>query len=292
MEYYTTGVHPLDILLARTPKGIFIELLGTPESSWRTTIALHFMRSSKKAALYVDTKGEGREYVFQIAGKDTLYHEFDDDEKFIDMCDVLTKDGNVDIIVIDDVPSIVTKFEKESRLGTDSDFLTSEYMIELFIKIRLAMIKNKITVLLVNQIRDSMKDGVTWRGYGGRAMRQYPNVVLFSSKEENIIRGGEIVGEEIGISMLRNSFDNRLKRMVLPMFWNSGFDENYWILREGIRQGVIRRSRSAYSYKGRKVSAATRSGKWEMIKKISGSKELKEELLTEIYKCHGLKWDK
>ena len=286
-----TGSIGLDYALGigGIPRGRIIEIYG-PESSGKTTLALHVVASAQKEggiAAFVDAEHAlDPDYAKKLGVnvKELLVSQPDNGEQALEITESLVRSGKIDVVVVDSVAALTPKDEIEGDMGAHHVGKQARLMSQALRKLTAIVAKSKTTVIFINQIR--MKIGVMFGSPettpGGRALKFYTSVRLDVRRIAQIKKGDEIVGGRVRVKVVKNKVAPPFKLTEFDLMYNEGISKEGEMLALGEKYEVITKKGATYSYGGEKLAVGydkTRTYLKEnpkIAKKIM--KEIKEEL--------------
>jgi recombination protein RecA len=252
-----SGSLGLDIALGigGYPRGRVVEVFG-PESSGKTTIALHAIAEAQKTggiAAFIDAEHAldiGYAKKLGVKVEDLLISQPDSGEQALEITEELVRSGAVDLIVIDSVAALVPKAEIEGEMGDSLPGLQARLMSQALRKLTSSMSKCRTTVFFINQIR--MKIGVMFGSpettTGGNALKFYSSVRLDIRKIENLKVNQESVGGRVRVKVVKNKVAPPFKQTEFDIFFDRGISRVGELVDIGVTISVINRSGSWYSY--------------------------------------------
>ncbi|MGI8336614.1 recombinase RecA [Actinomadura scrupuli] len=259
MEVIPTGSIALDVALGigGVPRGRVVEVYG-PESSGKTSLALHVVASAQKAggiAAFVDAEHAlDPEYAKKI-GVDTdalLVSQPDTGEQALEITDMLIRSGAIDIIVVDSVAALVPRAEIEGEMGDSHVGLQARLMSQALRKMTGAINQTKTTVIFINQLRE--KIGVMFGSpettTGGRALKFYSSIRLDVRRIETLKDGTEAVGNRMRVKVVKNKVSPPFKVADMDLMYGQGISKEGGLIDMGVEQGFVRKSGAWYTYEG------------------------------------------
>jgi recombination protein RecA len=259
VEVIPTGSIALDVALGLggLPRGRIVEIYG-PESSGKTTVALHAVANAQKAggiAAFIDTEHAlDPEYAKKL-GVDTdamLVSQPDTGEQALEIADMLIRSGALDIIVIDSVAALVPKAEIEGEMGDSHVGLQARLMSQALRKITGALNQAKTTMIFTNQLRE--KVGVMFGSpettSGGKALKFYASVRLDVRRIETLKDGTDAVGNRTRVKVVKNKMSPPFKVAEFDILYGVGISREGSLIDLGVEQGIVRKSGAWYTYEG------------------------------------------
>ena len=257
-----TGSIGLDAALGvgGLPRGRIIEIFG-PESSGKTTLALHAVAEAQKmdgVCAYIDAEhAMDPEYAKKLGVKidQLLISQPDNGEQALDIVDSLVRSGKIDIIVIDSVAALTPKDEIEGDMGAYHVGKQARLMSQALRKLTAIVAKSKTVVIFINQIR--MQIGIMFGNPettpGGKALKFYTSVRLDIRRIAQIKKGDEIMGGRVKVKVVKNKVAAPFKQTEFDLMYNEGISKEGEILALGEKMGFIKKSGSSYEYCGEKI---------------------------------------
>ena len=263
IEVIPTGCLSLDLALGigGLPRGRMVEIYG-PESSGKTTVALHAVAEAQKlggVAAFVDAEHALDPVYAKKLGVDldNLYvSQPDTGEQALDIVDALVRSSAVDIIVVDSVAALTPKAEIEGDMGDSHVGLQARLMSQALRKLTAIVNKSKTCVVFINQLRE--KVGVMFGNPevtpGGKALKFYASVRIDIRKSEAIKDGTEIIGNRVKIKIVKNKVAPPFKSCTVDMLYGEGISREGEILDLAVERDLIKKSGSFYSYEGERIA--------------------------------------
>ena len=270
------------------PRGRIVEIYG-PESSGKTTLALHAVAEAQKQggiAAFIDAEHAFDRFYAANLGvnvDDLLISQPDNGEQALDIADQLIRSAAVDIIVIDSVAALTPKAELEGDMGDNKVGLQARLMSQALRKLTATINKTKTTCISINQLRE--KIGVMFGNpettTGGNALKFYASVRLDIRKSSSIKDGDEDVGNEVKVKVVKNKVAPPFRRAEFEIMYGEGISRVGEVVDLGVDFGILEKSGSWYSYGGSKLG----QGKDATKKILADNPELCEEITAKIYEA-------
>ena len=293
MEAISTGSLGLDIALGigGLPKGRIIEIFG-PESSGKTTLALHAVAECQKAggvAAFVDAEHALDPIYARKIGVDVnelLVSQPDTGEQALEITDTLVRSGAIDILVIDSVAALTPRAEIEGEMGDTHVGLQARLMSQALRKLTSSIAKSKCTVVFINQLR--MKIGVVYGNpevtTGGNALKFYSSVRLDIRRIGQIKDKDEIVGNATRVKVVKNKVAPPFKVVEFDIMYGEGVSRRGEIVDLGVKAGIIEKSGSWYSYDSQRIGQGRENAK----RFLRDNPDISTEIDTAIRKNLGV----
>jgi len=287
IESVSTGSIELDMALGigGIPRGRVTEIFG-PESSGKTTLALHIIANAQKAggiAAFIDAEHALDPIYAKNLGVNTdelLLSQPDSGEQALDICEILLKSTALDIIVIDSVAALVPRAELEGDMGDSFIGLQARLMSQALRKLTGLVSKTKTIVIFINQLRE--KIGVMFGSPevtpGGRALKFYSSVRLDIRKTDTIKNGTEMVGSRVKVKVVKNKVAAPFKAAEFDIMYGKGISREGSLVDLGSQVEVLGKSGSWYSYKGERIGQGRENTKLY----LSQNPKLMDEIEQEI----------
>ena len=293
VQVIPTGSLALDVALGigGLPRGRVIEIYG-PESSGKTTVALHAVASAQKAggnAAFIDAEHALDPVYARALGVDTdnlLVSQPDTGEQALEIADMLIRSGGIDIIVIDSVAALVPKAEIEGEMGDSHVGLQARLMSQALRKITGALSATGTTAIFINQLRE--KIGVFFGNpettTGGKALKFYASVRIDVRRIETLKEAGAPVGNRTRAKIVKNKMAPPFKQAEFDIVYGKGISREGSIIDMGVETGIIRKSGSWFTYGDDQLG----QGKENVRQFLSDNPELADEIEQKILVSLGI----
>ncbi len=270
IETVPTGSLSLDIALGLggIPKGRIIEVYG-PESSGKTTVALHMVAEVQKRggiAGFIDAEHALDPVYAKNIGVDidNLYiSQPDNGEQALEITETMVRSGAVDIVIVDSVAALVPKAEIEGEMGDSHMGLQARLMSQALRKLTGIISKSNCSVIFINQVRE--KIGVMFGNpettTGGRALKFYASVRMEVRKAETLKVGGDMIGNRAKVKVVKNKIAPPFKEAEFDIMFGQGISKEGDILDLAVKENIIEKSGAWYAYQGAKIGQGRENAK-------------------------------
>ncbi|WDV47792.1 recombinase RecA [Clostridiaceae bacterium M8S5] len=293
VESISTGALQLDIALGigGVPKGRVVEIYG-PESSGKTTVALHIVAESQKnggTAAFIDAE-HALDPVYArnlgVKTEDLIVSQPDTGEQALEIAEALVRSGAVDVIVIDSVAALVPKAEIDGEMGDSHVGLQARLMSQALRKLAGAIKKSNTVAIFINQLRE--KVGVMFGNpettTGGRALKFYSSVRLDVRRIETLKRANEMIGNRTKVKVVKNKVAPPFRIAEFDIIYGKGISQEGCILDAAVETDIVKKSGSWYSYDDNKLGQGRDNAKLFLAE----NKDLMDEIEYKVRKKHGL----
>ena len=287
IEAIPTGALSLDIALGigGIPRGRIIEIFG-PESSGKTTLALHAIAEAQKLggeAAFIDAEHALDPVYAKHLGVDIdnlIVSQPDTGEQALEIAEALTRSGAVDIIVVDSVAALVPKAEIDGDMGDAHVGLQARLMSQALRKLAGVINKSKTVIVFINQLRE--KVGIMFGNPettpGGRALKFYASVRLDIRKIENIKTDGEVTGARARVKVIKNKVAPPFREAEFDIVYGKRISKEGNILDIAVNLNLVEKSGAWFSYKGEKIGQGRENAKAYIKNNPEIAKELEEKI--------------
>jgi recombination protein RecA len=270
IETVPTGALGLDIALGvgGVPRGRVVEIFG-PESSGKTTVALHIIAEAQKAggeAAFIDAEHALDPVYAKKLGVDIenlIVSQPDTGEQALEIAEALVRSGAIDVIVVDSVAALVPKAEIDGEMGDAHVGLQARLMSQALRKLSGVISKSKTTAIFINQLRE--KVGIIFGNPevtpGGRALKFYSSVRLDVRRIESLKQGNEIIGNRTRVKVVKNKVAPPFKEAEFDIIYGEGISKEGNVLDVAVNIDVINKSGSWYSYGDQRIGQGRENAK-------------------------------
>lgn len=282
-----TGSMTLDAALGigGVPRGRIVEIYG-PESSGKTTVALHIIAEAQKNggnAAFIDAEHAlDPKYASNLGVNidDLLVSQPDTGEQALEIAEALVRSGAMDVVVIDSVAALVPKAEIEGEMGDAHVGLQARLMSQALRKLAGSISKSKTTAVFINQIRE--KVGVMFGNPettpGGRALKFYSSVRIEVRRIESLKEGNNLIGNRTRAKIVKNKIAPPFKQAEFDIMYGKGISRESDIIELGVETEVLEKSGTWYSYNNERLG----QGRENVKQFLANNKELREEIENNI----------
>jgi recombination protein RecA len=267
------------------PKGRIIEIYG-PESSGKTTLALHAIAEAQKMggrAAFVDAEHSIDPIYARNLGvdiDDLILSQPDSGEQALEIVEMLASSGAIDIIVVDSVAALVPQAELDGLMGDNQVGLQARLMSKAMRKLVAVLNRSSCTIIFINQLRE--KVGIVYGNpettSGGRALKFYASVRIDIRRSEAIKDGNDLVGNTVNIKIVKNKVAPPFKSCKVDIIYGKGISKEGEVLDLAIDMGLIKKSGSWYEYSGERIGQGRETAK-EFLKK---NETVMHDLVTKL----------
>ncbi|MDY4560198.1 MAG: recombinase RecA, partial [Peptostreptococcus porci] len=296
VDSISTGVIGLDIALGvgGLPRGRIIEIYG-PESSGKTTVALHCIAEAQKGdgiAAFIDAEHALDPVYARALGVDIdnlIISQPDTGEQALDIAEALIRSGAVDILVVDSVAALVPKAEIDGEMGDSHVGLQARLMSQALRKLTGSIKKSNCVVIFINQLRE--KVGVMFGSpettTGGRALKFFSTIRIDVRRGEQLKQGEKILGNKTKIKVVKNKVAPPFKQVEVDIMYGTGVSRSGDLLDNAVGVDVIKKSGSWYSYNDEKMGQGRENAK----KFIEDNEDVAFDVEMKVREYYGLKTD-
>ena len=287
IDVIPTGCLTLDVALGigGVPRGRIVEIYG-PESSGKTTVALHILAEAQKlggTAAFIDAEHALDPNYAEKLGvniSELYISQPDTGEQALDICESLVRSGAIDIVVIDSVAALTPKDEIDGEMGDNFIGTQARLMSQALRKLTAITNKSKTVVIFINQLRD--KIGVIYGSpettTGGKALKFYSSIRLDVRKVDVLKDGSEMVGNHTKIKVVKNKMAPPFKTAEFDIIYGQGIDKIGCIVDVAVNADIIQKSGSWYSYNDTKIG----QGRDNVKAYLKDNPEIYEEIQNKV----------
>ena len=294
IEAIPTGALSLDIALGigGVPRGRIIEVFG-PESSGKTTLALHIVAEAQKMggeAAFIDAEHALDPVYAKKLGVDIdnlIVSQPDTGEQALEITESLVRSGALDVIVVDSVAALVPKAEIDGDMGDSHMGLQARLMSQALRKLAGAINKSKTVLIFINQLRE--KIGVMFGNpettTGGRALKFYASVRMDIRKIENIKQDGEVKGNRVRVKVIKNKVAPPFREAEFDVVYGQGISKEGNILDMAVNLDIVEKAGSWFSYNGERIGQGRENVKKYLKESPDIMKEIDEKVRANFAKA-------
>ncbi len=292
VEVVPTGSLSLDMALGigGIPKGRIIEIYG-PESSGKTTVALHMVAEVQKKggiAGFIDAEHALDPVYASNIGVDIddLYiSQPDNGEQALEITETMVRSGAVDIVIVDSVAALVPKSEIEGEMGDMHVGLQARMMSQACRKLTSAISKTNCIVVFINQLREKVGVfyGPSETTTGGRALKFYASVRLDVRRTETLKQAGESVGNHVKVKVVKNKVAPPFKEAEFDIMYGKGISREGDLIELAVKKDIIQKSGAWFAYKGNKIGQGRENAKQYLM----DNPEVSDEIEASVRKACG-----
>jgi recombination protein RecA len=291
MAVIPTSSIALDVALGvgGLPRGRVVEIYG-PESSGKTTVALHAVANAQKAggtAAFIDAEHALDPDYARALGVDTdalLVSQPDTGEQALEITDMLIRSGALDIIVIDSVAALVPRAEIEGEMGDSHVGLQARLMSQALRKITGVLNNTGTTAIFINQLRE--KIGVMFGSpettTGGRALKFYSSVRLDVRRIESLKDGTDVIGNRTRVKVVKNKVAAPFKQAEFDIMYGKGISREGSLIDVGVEQSIIRKSGAWYTYDGDQLGQGKEKAREFLKENPDVAAEIEKKILEKL----------
>lgn len=293
IESIPTGAINLDIALGTggIPRGRIIEIYG-PESSGKTTLALHIVAEAQKMggiAAFIDAEHALDVVYAGNLGVDTdnlVVSQPDTGEQALEICESLVRSNAVDIVVVDSVAALVPRAEIEGSMGDSHVGLQARLMSQALRKLTGAIAKSNTTVIFINQLRE--KVGIMFGNpettSGGRALKFYSSVRMDIRRIESIKKGDDVIGNKTRVKIVKNKVAPPFKKVEFDIMYGTGISQSGVLLDSAVEYDIVEKAGSWYSYNDERLG----QGRENVKEVLDNDPALFDEINTLVKNASGI----
>ncbi|MEV6631286.1 recombinase RecA [Actinoplanes sp. NPDC051470] len=286
-----TGSIALDVALGvgGLPRGRVVEVYG-PESSGKTTVALHAVANAQRAggiAAFIDAEHALDPDYARALGVDTdalLVSQPDTGEQALEIADMLIRSGALDVIVIDSVAALVPRAEIEGEMGDSHVGLQARLMSQALRKITGILSNSGTTAIFINQLRE--KIGVMFGSpettTGGRALKFYSSIRLDVRRIESLKDGTDVVGNRTRVKVVKNKVAAPFKQAEFDIMYGKGISREGSLIDVGVEQSIIRKSGAWYTYDGDQLGQGKEKAREFLKENPDVAAEIEKKILEKL----------
>jgi recombination protein RecA len=286
-----TGSIALDVALGigGIPRGRVTEIYG-PESSGKTTVALHIVAEAQRAggtAAFIDAEHALDPTYAQALGVDInelLVSQPDNGEQALEIADMLIRSGAVDVIVIDSVAALTPRAEIEGEMGDSHVGLQARLMSQALRKIAGSLHRSHTSAIFINQLRE--KIGVMFGSPettpGGRALKFYSSVRLDVRRIETLKDGTDAVGNRVRVKVVKNKVAPPFRQAEFDILYGVGISKEGSLIDFGVEEGIVRKAGAWYTYEGDQLGQGKENARTFLREHTDIAEEIERRILEKV----------
>ncbi|HEY8349708.1 MAG TPA: recombinase RecA [Clostridiales bacterium] len=287
IETIPTGAIGLDIALGvgGVPRGRIVEIFG-PESSGKTTVALHIVAEAQKMggdAAFIDAEHALDPAYAKNLGVDIdnlIVSQPDTGEQALEIAEALVRSGAIDVIIIDSVAALVPKAEIDGEMGDAHVGLQARLMSQALRKLAGVVSKSKTTAIFINQLRE--KVGIMFGNPettpGGRALKFYASVRMDVRRIDSIKQGTDVIGSRTRVKIVKNKVAPPFREAEFDIMYGTGISKEGSILDVGVSMDIINKSGAWFSYNGQRIGQGRENAKQFLKENPEVAKEIEMKI--------------
>lgn len=287
VEVIPTGALTLDIALGvgGVPRGRVIEIYG-PESSGKTTVALHIIAEAQKRggiAAFIDAEHALDPVYAENLGVDVdnlLISQPDTGEQALEIAEALVRSGAIDVVVVDSVAALVPRAEIEGEMGDSHVGLQARLMSQALRKLSGAISKSRTTAIFINQLRE--KVGIMFGNPettpGGRALKFYASIRLDVRKIDTVKQGSETVGSRTRVKVVKNKVAPPFKKAEFDIIYGKGISQESCLIDLGVEHDIIQKNGTWFSYNDTRLGQGKENTREFLINNPDIAKEIEQKI--------------
>lgn len=290
VETISSGSLGIDMALGigGYPRGRIIEVFG-PESSGKTTVALHAIAEAQKQggqAAFIDAEHALDPSYARNLGvniDELLLSQPDTGEQALEIAEALVRSGAIDIVVVDSVAALVPKAEIEGEMGDAHVGLQARLMSQALRKLSGAISKSKTIAIFINQLRE--KVGIMFGNPettpGGRALKFYSSVRLDIRRIESLKQGNDLIGNRTRVKVVKNKVAPPFRQAEVDIMYGEGISREGSILDIGSEMDIVSKSGAWYSYEGERLGQGRENAKQYLTENVAVAEEIEKKIRIE-----------
>jgi len=286
-----TGALSLDIALGigGLPRGRVVEIYG-PESSGKTTVALHAIAEAQKAggiAAFIDAEhalDPGYAAALGVDVEALLVSQPDTGEQALEITDMLVRSGAIDLVVIDSVAALTPRAEIEGEMGDTHVGLQARLMSQALRKLAGTLNRSSTCAIFINQLRE--KIGVMFGSPettpGGRALKFYASVRLDVRRIESLKDGNDVVGNRVRVKVVKNKMASPFRQAEFDILYGEGISREGSILDIGVDEGIVKKAGAWYTYEGEQLGQGRENARRFLKEHDDVSAEIHKKVIEQL----------